>query len=86
MPAWGVASGQLLRHRAWQDEVVIYNDLSGDTHLLSADAWEVLTLLRPGTLPFAELASRLDLEGDAACSDLHQMLGSLHDLGLITAQ
>lgn len=45
---WQLVPGQSLRHRGWNDEFVVYNDLSGDTHLLGADAMGLLRLLKAG--------------------------------------
>lgn len=45
---WQLVPGQSLRHRGWDDEFVVYNDLSGDTHLLGADAMDLLRLLKAG--------------------------------------
>jgi PqqD family protein of HPr-rel-A system len=43
---WQLKPGQLLRLRAFGDESVLYNDLSGDTHLLGASAILLLGQLR----------------------------------------
>ncbi len=43
---WKVATGQSLGHFGWNDEFVVYNSLSGDTHLLESFVMEVLLLLR----------------------------------------
>lgn len=51
---WRVTPGQALRWREWQGEYVLYNDLSGDTHLLGADAIDLLLALRKA--PAAESA------------------------------
>lgn len=89
MQRWTLAAGQRLRHRRWEnDEVVVYNDLSGDTHLLSEAAWALLETLRDhsaGTPPdSAALTARLALE-PAEQPGLDQMLASLRQLGLVDA-
>jgi len=56
MLAWRVLPGQALLHRGWGDEVVIYNDVSGATHLLDSGTMELLLALRDGTVTAAELA------------------------------
>ena len=43
---WRVAAGQALRHHGWDGEFVLYNDLSGDTHLLEAPAMALLLALQ----------------------------------------
>jgi PqqD family protein of HPr-rel-A system len=75
--------GQLLRRREWDDEVVLYNDLSGDTHLLSGDATALLLALQDGPRQAPELATLLGA-GDAA--DLQPLLDDLAELALIEFQ
>jgi PqqD family protein of HPr-rel-A system len=75
-----LAPGQLLRRREWDDEVVLYNDLSGDTHLLSGDASALLLVLQEGPRPAPELAALLGA-GDADA--LQGVLDELSDLALI---
>ena len=82
MTPWGIAPGQLLRHHGWQDEHVVYNDLSGDTHLLNNIAWELLTTLQQQPFALPELAVRLGL-GAEDKRDLLAMLDSLRQLGLL---
>jgi PqqD family protein of HPr-rel-A system len=72
--------GQLLRRREWDDEVVLYNDLSGDTHLLSGDAIALLLVLQEGPRPAPLLADLLEA-GDADA--LQAVLDELADLALI---
>jgi PqqD family protein of HPr-rel-A system len=43
---WKVATGQSLGHYGWNEEFVVYNSLSGDTHLLESFVMDVLLLLR----------------------------------------
>ena len=43
--AWQISAVRQLHWRYWQDEAVVYNDTSGDTHLLDALSAEVLFLL-----------------------------------------
>ena len=43
---WRIAPGQQLAYRGWDDEFVVYNDLSGDTHLLDGDAFALIDALR----------------------------------------
>jgi PqqD family protein of HPr-rel-A system len=72
--------GQLLRRREWDGEVVLYNDLSGDTHLLNGDATALLLALQDGPLPAPELAALL---GAADPGDLEPLLDDLAELALI---
>jgi PqqD family protein of HPr-rel-A system len=45
---WKLRNGQSLRMLAAEDELVLYNDLSGETHLLSATAVSLLQHLQKG--------------------------------------
>lgn len=45
---WRIAPGQQLACRGWDDEFVLYNDLSGDTHLLDGDAFALIDALQAG--------------------------------------
>jgi PqqD family protein of HPr-rel-A system len=84
---WRLMDGQSLRYRCWDDEAVLYNDLSGATHLLGPAALCVLEALRPGPASAATLASRLldefDIDDDALGSELEALLGQLSQLSLI---
>ena len=42
---WQLTPGQLLLRRQYGEESVLYNDLSGDTHLLGGSAIHLLELL-----------------------------------------
>lgn len=81
---WRVVPGQTLAFREWDGEAVLYNDLSGNTHLLDGGAIDVLQALRPGPADAATLAARLaghaDADGDdlsAVIEDIVTMLASL---------
>ena len=70
--------GQLLRARRWDDEFVVYNDLSGDTHLIDAAAMAMLLALQaaPAGLVLAGAA-------DGAPDALDEPLGTLETIALI---
>lgn len=96
---WRVTDGQLLRRREWDDEAVLFNDLSGATHLLSSTACWLLDQLAttPDDIPGlaaaleAELAAEVaDDRGAADGADsgidpdlLADLLADLHSLDLI---
>jgi PqqD family protein of HPr-rel-A system len=83
---WQITPGQALLYRAWDDEFVLYNNLSGDTHLLGVDAIQLLLTLQDGAADPAALAASLrarcgfedepDLEG--------QVGGLLDELALLS--
>jgi PqqD family protein of HPr-rel-A system len=61
---WQAMPGQLLRWRVWDDEGVVYNDLSGDTHLLGAPSLHLLATVAAGRANDAALAAALAAEFD----------------------
>lgn len=65
-PRWRVREGQSLRHRQWDDEFVVFNDLSGDCHLLDEGGFAVLGCLQQAAhaLPVTALAQLLALQFD----------------------
>lgn len=70
---WRLVPGQALRYRGWDADCVLYNDLSGDTHLLSSVAMALLLALRDGDVTPDELAT----------PELADLLASLRRLDLI---
>ncbi len=63
---------------------MVYNNLSGDTHLLSLAALDVLAALREPADSSAALAASLGLAADAATlEDLDGLLGELQRLALV---
>jgi PqqD family protein of HPr-rel-A system len=87
--AWRLRPGQALRHRQWDDEYVLYNDLSGDTHLLGAAAIELLLALARGPATGAALAAVLEAGFDLDPADVPRetddLLALLQRLALIDA-
>ncbi len=75
---WRITPGQSLHFRQFDDECVLYNTLSGDTHLLSDTAIHVLSVLQRGAASRADLCASLaaalacpqDAELDAECEAL----------------
>jgi PqqD family protein of HPr-rel-A system len=61
---WRLTPGQTLTYRGWNDEYVVYNDLSGDTHLFGTDAMALLQQLRTGPADEDALACALDVQPD----------------------
>lgn len=77
----------LLHYRQWQDEVVLFNEISGATHLLSLEALTVLERLAAGPAPDAELAAalreRFDVDEDTLAEELADLLEQLSSLDLV---
>lgn len=94
--AWRVMSGQTLARREWDGEAVLFNDLTGATHLLSSTAVWVLERLQANPLDADALAAALasddgaddededDQDQENAPLDLPQLAAALlpllHDL------
>lgn len=70
VPTWRLQPGQTLQYRQWDGECVLYNDLSGDTHLLGDAAIEILLALRQGPATRDALAAVLDAEFDIDPAEL----------------
>jgi len=87
---WQLRAGQQLRMLAGNDESVIYNDYSGETHLLSALAVSMLNQLEKTPATFSSistfLASEWEFESDEELRQtMHAMLAELDGLSLIEA-
>jgi PqqD family protein of HPr-rel-A system len=86
---WRVVPGQLLAFREWDGEAVLYNDLSGNTHLLDGGAIDVLQALRSGPADAATLAARLashvDADGDDLSAVIEDIVTRLASLDLVEA-
>lgn len=81
--AWRLVPGQALLHHGAGDEHLVFNDLSGDTHLLDTRAMEVLRALQAGPLTRAELHG---LCGEPDEPDaIAALLAELQDLMLVQA-
>jgi PqqD family protein of HPr-rel-A system len=79
---WRLMPGQSLAHRGWDGEYVVYNDLTGDTHLFGEDAMQLLLHLRSGPADQEALAHTLEAAPDER-EGLAVMLVELGGLSLI---
>lgn len=85
---WALRAGQRLRMLSDGEEAVVYNDLSGDTHLISGIAASVLERLRQEAADSERIAAFLDseweLDADIAPAALaKELLSELAALSLI---
>lgn len=84
---WHVVPGQSLAFREWDGVAVLYNDLSGNTHLLDGAAIEVLEALRPAPATAAMLASaladRIECDADELTTLIDELLAGLAGLDLV---
>lgn len=61
---WRLSTGQAFTFRQYGDEFVVYNDLSGATHLLADSAVHLLSVLQQGAQSGASLCATLALALD----------------------
>lgn len=85
---WRVLPGQALQHRAWDDEYVVFNNLSGDTHLLDGGAMQLLLAVAATPGDTASLAAHLHAAlglDEHEIDEIPAMLEELRALALIEA-
>jgi len=86
---WRLIPGQSLRCLEWDGEVVLYNDVSGSTHLLDGAALELLHALQSGPGDAASLtmllADRFDADGAELADFIEDTLAVLAGLDLVEA-
>ena len=84
---WRVTPGQALAFRQWDDGLVLFNSLSGATHLLGPGAALLLEVLQDRPAGSNELAAALqaafELDDTEAHAELAAMLAGLAKLDLI---
>lgn len=87
---WRVRPGAQLEWKHWDDESVVFNALTGDTHLLDLTAAAGLACLEAQARSLeqlvAALAQKLEVEADAQLHEYtRRLVGHLQQLGLIEA-
>jgi PqqD family protein of HPr-rel-A system len=84
---WQVVPGQSLAVKEWDGIAVLYNDLSGNTHLLDGAAVEVLQALRSAPATAATLAKaltdRIECDADELTTLIDELLAGLAALDLV---
>ena len=86
---WRIIGGDALEFRRWDaDEVVVYNSLSGDTHLLDSSTAEILLMLRHEVLDMLSLARLLARKWRCEpttdfLDELEMTLSDMHALSLV---
>lgn len=85
---WRTLRDDALHFRAWDDEVVIYDALSGDTHIIDPTAAQILQALQhsPSDVPSLAklLAVQLQCEpGDELNQDIESVLSDMAALSLV---
>ncbi|MCC2959936.1 HPr-rel-A system PqqD family peptide chaperone [Massilia sp. IC2-278] len=85
-PIWRLAPGQRLVHRCHDGECVLFNDLTGDTHLLGQDVLDLLGALRDTPRSAAGLAqdAGAGIDPDPEwLAELDELLADLAALDLV---
>lgn len=85
---WRIIGDDALEFRRWDEEVIVYNALSGDTHLLDLSAAEILLTLRHETLDMLSLARLLAHKWQCDptpdfLDELEMTLSDMHALSLV---
>jgi PqqD family protein of HPr-rel-A system len=85
---WRALGGPELSLRRWDNDYVVYSELTGQTHLLASFPALVLTLLKEGSSNPPELSARiaeaLQLEEDEKLlTTVEQTLADFERLGLV---
>lgn len=90
---WRALSDLALHFRSWDDEFVVYNSLSGDTHLLGSAAAQVLLKLQQAPSDAVALAesltpqfqARMEMEkmDKELVDQITRLLEDLHTLALV---
>ena len=86
--AWRMWSGGEIALRYWDGDYVVYNSLTGSTHVLDIVTGEVLKAIRAGSGQASELCRRvadfLEVPNDAGVAEnVRKILAQLDELGLI---
>jgi PqqD family protein of HPr-rel-A system len=85
---WALRLRHSLMHRTWGDETVVYEPLSGNTHLLDPVAAAVLDHLGASDATATAIAESLLAEfgaesGDDVLAAVRAALARLRDIGLV---
>lgn len=75
--------GQAVLHYRYGPEYLVYNNLSGNTHLLNQQAMRILLALKAGPLTEAELLGLIDQAGEDRYEHLASILSNLLTLSLV---
>lgn len=89
MDRWKVAAPDALCWEHWEEESVLFDRRSSQTHLLTAMATECLLLLQDADLDLDQLSEKLGVRfqsvpEQAEREQIRQLLMTLTELGLIT--
>jgi len=85
---WQISEGSRLSWKLWDDEYVVFDHGSGNTHFLDLFSGEILRELEAGSADAEELARRLASDLDAApeqdlAARIQDTLARLERAGLV---
>lgn len=85
---WKIAPATSLHFKHWDEELVVFNSISGNTHLLGSDATYVLLKLQQAPANIAMLIEHLSIElqtdaNEAFKKQIEQVVSQLCNLDLI---
>jgi len=85
---WDIVKHPPIHWRRFNDEEVVFSELTGDTHLLSPLAVAILRDLNNASKTSADLLSSLSQQASDDLVQLEKAIGSglisLYDMGLVT--
>ena len=86
-PVWRLVEGQRLAHRCHDGQCVLFNDLTGDTHLLEHAVLDLLAALRAAPASAAVLAGADGLPDSdpGILAEFDELLADLAALSLVEA-
>ena len=85
---WQVSEGSCLLWNSWDNEYVVFDDGSGDTHLLDLVAGEVLKVLQEAPADSSQVTARVALRLDATpvvelAGRVQETIRKFREVGLI---
>jgi PqqD family protein of HPr-rel-A system len=84
---WAAQTGLREHWRAWGDEIVVFNGLSGKTHCLNGRAAQMLQLLAETAMTASELTARLNRDvgmPQISFDEVQALLLKFDDVGLVS--
>ena len=86
---WRIAGSEPLRWRCWAGDYVVFNPLSGQTHMLDIVTGRVLRLIDSGISNIDRIRSEISAflevgDDDRLAQALHDILARLEEAGLIS--
>ena len=85
---WQLKSPAELKWHQWDDEIVIYNVTTGDTHLIDSAGAQILQAIQESPKNLSELLKDLGDQGDAGTlhrqfAYIESLLVKLYRLGVV---